>query len=616
MSYDPGKLFLIIFSLFLMLFTGTSFSNSPPVLRFSDIDSGPSVGLGDGIGEGVIVTLWGQKLGHQQNESSVIFVDSLGKYHYPSVIYYWKNADGKSPGGPADLYESHFMQEIAFSLPKLPEGKGQIKVMVNGLISNGLPFHVKNDSRILWVSSGGDNKHPCTYILPCKFVNGDISGGAKGGVGNNRLKAGDIVYSNDAIEPDLCGGGRCVGFFLRGLKGTHENPISFISYPGSRSFIKSKNAGVVPYKSSYINISKYTISVGGVDPSKPPNAGSPFASNFHIQVANGRYVGNLLIQNDNTCVTGYAGSIYGNGIGVDGVKVYGNQLNKVGCRNTSRFQHTTYLSIRDEKIVVNNGWDFSFNYLKDNYAMFGIHFYDEQINSGDCGKLYGKITVSNNVILNQWGSGINISTRDAVGVKRPCWEPEIIIQNNILINTGLGDELEDRVVPYPNALRIVGDLSPLQVNIINNTFYQWGNENTISEKNNSAVVINMPFVIDANKINFYNNLVAGNYASTFIDTKNAIEIKTNNLFYSSKNKKENLLGILLRKIKSSFKKIDWENSVLSEPRLKVYNSNVSIMSNSPLVDRGTDNILNSSYDIYGNRRVNIDIGAVEAKSYE
>ena len=49
-----------------------------PLLRFTDLISGPSTGLGDGQGSGVIVTIWAQGVGDSQGTGQVYFTDSQG----------------------------------------------------------------------------------------------------------------------------------------------------------------------------------------------------------------------------------------------------------------------------------------------------------------------------------------------------------------------------------------------------------------------------------------------------------------------------------------------------------------------------------------------------------
>lgn len=68
----------------LLLFFSLSVHAAPaPHLAFSDLVSGPNVGLGDGLGEGAIVTVWGYRLG--DSAGSVTLIDTQGKAH-PACI--------------------------------------------------------------------------------------------------------------------------------------------------------------------------------------------------------------------------------------------------------------------------------------------------------------------------------------------------------------------------------------------------------------------------------------------------------------------------------------------------------------------------------------------------
>src|SRR3990167_3385231 len=124
-----------------------------PVLRFTDLISGPDTGLNDGLGSGVIVTIWGQGFGETQGQ--VFFTDSLGVEREAAHVYYWKKADGTLPSGPADLWRSHLMYEVAFSIPAgSASGAGTIRIRKpnSGDYSvNTLPFTVRA-GRILWVA--------------------------------------------------------------------------------------------------------------------------------------------------------------------------------------------------------------------------------------------------------------------------------------------------------------------------------------------------------------------------------------------------------------------------------------------------------------------------------
>lgn len=245
---------------------------APPRLAFSDVVSGPASGLGDGLGSGAIVTVWGTNLGSNSNGSAVHFL-SEGKRLQPSHVYYWKPADGMLPGGPANLYESHGLQEIALSIPhNAATGNGSIEVMTaDGQTSNQLHFTVRS-GRILWVAPNGNASNmkllptPCTFAAPCAFINGNINSGERPfGVGNARLLAGDTVYSRGVAEPRFGGGGRDCGLFLRSVKGTLQQQVALVAYPGTLPIVRANNSGIEPYVSTAIVVSKFKVEVGELE---------------------------------------------------------------------------------------------------------------------------------------------------------------------------------------------------------------------------------------------------------------------------------------------------------------------------------------------------------------
>ncbi len=521
-SFKPTATLLLFF----LLIFSTVASASSPRLNFLDINSGPSSGLGDNFGQGTIVTMWGNNLGIQNNNSQVKFRTSTGEVKDVAYTYYWKNADGNLPSGPADLYSSHEMQEIAVSIPAAPLGASFIYVEVNGVKSNELPFNVR-EGIIKFVAPNGDNKAACTFAEPCGWLNGDINGSTNG-LGNQKLSAGEIIYSRGVIEPEFCGGGACVGLFINSAQGTEKFPISLIAYPDTNPKVIAKNRGVNTYLSEFINISKFEISVGFKDPSLPANAGTPAASNFHIATTKGRYVGNLLTQIPKTCFTGWSGAITSGGDGASNAKVYGNHIKELGCENSTRFQHTMYMSVRKQESVV-NGWEIAWNHLHDNKSFYGIHNYDESY-SGDCGVVQGVISIHDNLVRNQRGAGIHVYTADRDGPKNKCWEADVSIYNNLLVNVGIGPLGEERVT-NAGAIRLVGDIDSSKVDIFNNTIYEFSDE--VSRLYDTPKAISVNLNISKASLNVENNIVYSTGDYTLFDTNLDDVSVSGNIFYST-----------------------------------------------------------------------------------
>ena len=101
---EKRGLFIICFLFLILIGNLISFVDAqiPPVLNFQDIESGSATGNSDPYGNGAIVTIWGSNLGSSQGTSQVYFRDSSGTIRQAGHVYYWKNADGQLPGGPAN----------------------------------------------------------------------------------------------------------------------------------------------------------------------------------------------------------------------------------------------------------------------------------------------------------------------------------------------------------------------------------------------------------------------------------------------------------------------------------------------------------------------------------
>lgn len=463
-------LFLACFNTPALATSGSGSAN--PILAFSDIINGPATGLDDGLGEGAIVTLWGYHLGNEKGQ--VYFTDSSGQKREAAHIYYWKRADGNLPGGPANLYRSHNLYEVAFSVPNSPTGTGSIHLVTpENLISNELEFKVV-EGRIFHTKHHGDNDNPGNFEQPWQFINGDRVNVPS--AGNGKLMAGDIVYSHNITESLTPGEGRAA-IFLRNIHGKADKHVALIAYPGTRSSVISETWGLHPYLSSGIVISKHHFAGGNMpDPGDDSDYVSPFRE-FTIQIRttqNGRVVGNHITDMPGRCSNGQAGSISGTGDNAINVTIVGNEITGIGCRQTSHFHHTTYLSHRrhaeSDTERKSTHWQFAWNYLHDNMARYGIHFYDQTLHAQRaCADLSGVLDIHDNLIVNQRGPGINVFTTSRAR-NNPCWKVNTNVYKNILINTGLGPRSEPANGTAPFAIKIGGAIQG-NFKIYNNLIY-------------------------------------------------------------------------------------------------------------------------------------------------
>ena len=199
MDYPHKPKYSLIICFVLWFGGGSHAFASTPLLNFTDLVSGPDTGLRDGLGSGVIVTVWGQNLGSAQVDSKITFTDSSGTERDMAHVYYWKNADGQLPSGPSNLFASHGMQEIAFSIPDCAMGAGSIKITVNGQASNTLPFTVRSGD-IFHVTSGGSDSDNGSFSAPWETTQEIV----------DSAPAGSTVYVHDV---DSGGNSSVNGFY-------------------------------------------------------------------------------------------------------------------------------------------------------------------------------------------------------------------------------------------------------------------------------------------------------------------------------------------------------------------------------------------------------------------
>ena len=437
-------------------------SDSSPRLAFSDLISGPSTGLGDQKGSGVIVTIWGQMLGPSQDDSTIEFCDSTGECR-DAYVYYWKNADGTLPSGPANLFESHKMQEIAISIPESAPGPGKIEVTVRGL-TDSLPFTVRPGGIYHVKNEGNDSSGDGSWNNPWRTV-------AKA---DSTATAGDTLYIHNVTTISDGDPGR-VYYNNRGFKADKTNQFAYVSYPGTRAELHGKD-GVHVYNTTGIVTSK--LSVFASNCADESLDGCRERGTVGIAPSDwGRVIGNKITDRPGMCASGQAGAISGGINTVEGAKIFGNHIHDYGCPNTGKLHHTTYLTIRDNKNDKEiESWEMGWNYLKDNWAKNGLHFYDENVSSGtECGDLTTDMLVHDNVVINQGGAGIFIAS--ACG-----WTQDSYVFNNVLINVGLPVDVDCTFnCGDVGSAIVISDIGSrgLQGNVYlsNNTVYGWDKEN-------------------------------------------------------------------------------------------------------------------------------------------
>lgn len=579
-----------------------------PILRFSDLTSGPATGLGDGLGSGVIVTLWGQGLGDTQGQ--VFFTDSLGVERPAAYIYYWKKADGQLPSGPANLWNSHLMYEIAFSIPAgSASGAGTIRICKSDgtTYSNTLPFTVRT-GRILWISDTGNNANNGNFATPKKYINGGDSS-LKDGLGNS-LQAGDTVYSLGSTEIPLSDRGisdtypQYAMFIRQPTTNVAATPVMITSYPNTRSQILGAQKGFHPYLAVNVGLSKWRIVVGHTPTST--DVITSVISNSHISTSKwGRYVGNELTDKAGMCSTGQAGSIVSGEDGAHGVRVLGNYLHDIGCDGTSHFQHTTYFSVRSYTYKTVEAWEYSFNFLSNCKAKFGFHCYDQVDGGGsstETGNVVGTVKCNNNVFYRQKGAAISFHTSQAV-YSNPIWTCDFECQNNIMIECGMGPIAEVGNGTAPYAIKLGDRWQPNSLIIENNIIYRYSDPTSrISGAVPTAMALEFRNQPTTYKIN--NNIIVsdGNF--------NVITIGANNI--ASPTQAAYNAFISLDPTNTKTLPAGWTNKIENtDLKFSIYQTLPDVQTTSPLKVGGVMPEPADPYDFYGRLRVGT-VGPVEA----
>jgi hypothetical protein len=571
----------LLFSLLILCGVILSSSNvqasQSPILNFSDLINGPKSGLGDGLGEGAIVTIWGNNLGSSQGTSKVYFKDSNNTIREAAHIYYWKNADGQLPGGPSDLYASHQMQEIAFSIPSASaDGAGKIYVEVGGVNSTELDFYARSNGIIRFVKTGGVDSGVGSWASPWATVAYATRGNTAG--------VGDVIY----IASDIINASRIQYGANAQLDGSVNNQIAVVSYPGNLLTVTSATTGGIQnyytqndwWVLSKIRVKAYSGTIGSS--------------------AHGRTIGCEHTQPDGIDANGQAGAIgctageY-NARGTnscDDLKILGNYIHNYGGQTTSNKEHATYFSLRNNysAIAPEVGW----NRLEDNEARFGIHIYDEN----ECGEYTGIFKVHDNWIENQVGAGINIGTQNCA-LNPLGFRGNVQAYNNILINPGQYSP----VSTYGHGIMLYGQLNYMNVKLWNNTIYGYGSpSNTANDVfviwTQTGSVNNFDGMVD-----MYNNIIVDTNGFTYVPAtyQRAPDNYENNIWYST-----NVSPPVLP---------SWDLTAVSQDPLFTSPStnDFTLQSTSPAINAGTTLALVSN-DFLGVSRpqgISYDIGAFE-----
>lgn len=423
----------------------------PPQIFFTDLDSGPNTG-GEKVGgfSGAYVTLYGNFFGASQGNSTVT----------------WNGLKCLRVVSPSGTYQgwgsSHFWyQEIVVQLgASCTPGSGNFVVTVNGKASNGIPFAVRPNGRLFFISAQGNDGNNGSFVSPfadivhCK----------------NAMKAGDICYLEDGVTATKLNDFDAILQLESG--GAAGNPIAFVAYPGARATLgkASMSYGLrvpnIDVSANYVTIAGlfFNYSKIGMNPTHSSNW-RVVANNFQCPTANG----------EDGCFSTNEISF---------IKFLGNEATNVGVPAANKQQHAVYFSTDTNHVEA------AWNYIHDNRSCRAIQFHSSPLHGGGSGDPTGKnqfdLSVHDNLIHDDPCDGINFATVDPSQGKVEAY-------NNVIYHVGIGPKPQgghsgDYGCIYMPYITNTGPQGSGTVEIYNNTLYDCG-AFSASYANNGSFVI-------------------------------------------------------------------------------------------------------------------------------
>jgi hypothetical protein len=577
-------------------------TESSPVISFTDLISGPSVGIDDGLGSGVIVTMWGFNLGSSQGDSYIEYCDNSNSCLPVAHIYYWKNADGTLPGGPSNLYSSHGMQEVSFSIPVSTSGNGEIKVTtLHGAAAT--PFTVRDGSIYHVMPSGNDDTGDGSYQNPWRTID----------KADSTINAGSTLYVHDITAGDENTTTAIYNNRTEAMS-TLSAQFSYVAYPntrpeaiGERGFNQYSNGDDLTSGFVISKFSFFTAEADEDENNQPTNIRGNVTYGI-MGSRDGRAVGNYLTDKHpsdvtGACPDGQQAAIVASAQSSDRVsnfKIFGNHIFDYGCEGSTKFQHTTYITVRSgdqnrQLEAPEMGW----NFLQDNKTSGGLHYFDENLKGENCGQFITPLNIHDNVIVNQAGPAL------AYGSNCPV-DTTVNFYNNVAINAGLKADFDDETIngSLNNAVSIsIGHVQVTsQINFDNNVFYRWNSDNQLT---NLRSCLGLSSRFSNALINWNSNICYTEQDLHFIRSNylgDALENKIsgrNNLWYTTAKTPINAIPP------------SWDNNPFTvNPLITVTKNKISLTTESPLRDLSESSLLRG---VYGAKRGKFSsIGAVES----
>jgi IPT/TIG domain len=386
-----------------------------PRVYYTDIDRGPSIPANGG--RGAFITIYGTGFGHTQDASAVTIGGNA-----PASYTSWSRTQivvrlgsGNTPGS---------------SLP--------IVVTVNGVASNNdVTFTIDNTHNIYYFdpSQAGESTDTCTSpttgteTSPWRYLHEELSARSLTYYIHYCIGNGDIVYVRaGSIDRSDSDGFHAV---LTMAFSPAVTWAAIVAYPGEIAIIDGSNAGTMPTKvtlrdkgppsgTGYVIAGLHIVGSPGTTVPKDTVDG-----NVINLVKPGRIIGNYVTGPDSCQYDAIGVATLSTTDFPSGISALGNEITNVGTncnggKGPSKLMHSMYF----ECINCEVAW----NYIHDNKTYNGIQFhFDGLVGVGG----YYNLSIHDNWVQDQHGSGINLSTIDF-----PTGTEYVKIYNNILYHEG------------------------------------------------------------------------------------------------------------------------------------------------------------------------------------
>jgi hypothetical protein len=418
--------------------TITSAQTHPPVLFFSDLDSGPNTGGESVLGvAGAYVTLYGNNLGSSQGSSTVTWnginclrvVGPVGNYSGWGTPYLWYQKLIVQLGSGCTL------------------GTGNFVITTSNGASNGIPFTVRS-GHIYFASTTGNDSSIGSFASPWRTISKGVSS----------LSAGDTLYAMNGLNET--GTGAYSDVMDWNAQGTAGNPVALVAYPGATATVTATSTDhTIRCAAGYTTSLCQYSTIAGM---KLLNVNATFTLSIQYNNANNWRI----IANDMSCPheNGQDGCFHASQGGP--WYFYGNYIHDMSTLNagstSSKQSHSIYFTTDANHVWV--GWNKWYN----NYTCRDLQFHSSPTGGGDGQNQYD-LHVHDNFFDGQRCNAINFATVD------PSKGP-VEAYNNLIINVGRGPASNDGdseayAAIYSPDITNTGAQGSGTINVYNNTFW-------------------------------------------------------------------------------------------------------------------------------------------------